>query len=90
MILDLSEVADPENLDGQAIELEGAVGRIEVILPDEGAAAVTADVDGPGNIRLFGAEDGGIDISRSGTFGSGLPVITIDARLSVGQIEVHR
>ncbi|GAA4375763.1 PspC domain-containing protein [Nocardioides caricicola] len=90
IILDLSEVADPENLDGQAIELEGAFGRIEVILPEEGAASITADVDGPGNIKLFGAENGGIGVSRSGTFGAGLPVIVIDAHLSVGEIEVQR
>lgn len=90
IILDLSEVTDPENLDDQTIELTGVVGRIEVILPEEGAVSVTADVDGPGNIRLFGAEDGGIDISRTATFGAGEPHIILDAHLSVGQIEVHR
>ena len=49
--LDLREVADLDSLDGRTIEVEGGVGRIEVILPDGLAAAVTADVDGPGNIE---------------------------------------
>ncbi len=35
IVLDLSEVSDLENLDGRTIELDGAVGRIEVILPDD-------------------------------------------------------
>jgi phage shock protein PspC (stress-responsive transcriptional regulator) len=90
IVLDLSEVSDVENLDGRTIELHGDVGRIEVILPATGSAFIEADVDGPGNIELFGQEDGGIDIRRTDSVGTGEPHITIDAQLSVGQIEVHR
>jgi hypothetical protein len=87
-VLDLREVSDLDSLDGRTIELDGGVGRIEVILPDDIAADITADVDGPGNIRLFGQEHGGIDINRSTSVGVGRPFITIDAQLGVGQIEV--
>ena len=44
---------DLDRLDGRTIELEGGVGRLQVILPRDLAADIDADVDGPGNIRLF-------------------------------------
>ena len=79
------------SLDGRTLEVEGGVGRIEVILPDGLAATVDADVDGPGNIDLFGDEHGGIDVTESSFDGSSAdPEITINAQLGVGQIEVHR
>ena len=73
------------------LEIEGGVGRIEVILPDGLAATVSADVDGPGNIELFGEEHGGIDVNEHQFDGSVTdPKIVINAQLGVGQIEVHR
>jgi phage shock protein PspC (stress-responsive transcriptional regulator) len=88
-VIDLTRVADLEALDGRSIEVEGGVGRIEVILPDDLSAIVSADVDGPGHIDLFGEERGGIDVHHTAFSGSdGDPEITIDAQLGVGQIEV--
>lgn len=90
-VIDLREVADLQRLDGRTIEVEGGVGHIEVILPDGLAATVRADVDGPGNIKVFDLERGGIDTTLNSYDGSQLdPGITIDAQLGVGQIEVHR
>lgn len=91
-VIDLTGVADPEALDGRTIEVEGGVGRIEVILPADLAATVSADVDGPGHIDLFGEERGGIDLQHNAFSGSDDdPEITIDAQLGVGEIEVsHR
>ncbi|MDI6911818.1 PspC domain-containing protein [Nocardioides sp.] len=90
-VIDLREVADLDRLDGRTIEIEGGIGHIEVILPDGLAATVQADVDGPGNIKVFDLERGGIDTTLNSFDGSQLdPEITIDAQLGVGQIEVHR
>ncbi len=86
-VIDLSEVADRAALDGRRIEVEGGVGSIKVILPEGMGARVTADVDGPGHIDLFGEEHGGIDVS-SGASIEGDPHITLDTQLGVGDIEV--
>ena len=44
------------------IKVDGDVGAIEVTLPQGVARDVDADVDGPGGIRLFGDERGGVDV----------------------------
>ncbi|GAA4712556.1 PspC domain-containing protein [Nocardioides conyzicola] len=91
IVLDLRDVSDVAALDGRTIELDADFGHLEVILPRGLAATVNADVNGPGNIELFGQEHGGIDISQNEFNGSATdPAITINAQLSVGQIEVHR
>lgn len=90
-VIDLREVADLQNLDGRTLEVEGGIGHIEIILPDGLTAVVHADVDGPGNIEVFGFERGGIDTTINSSDGSETdPRITIDTQLGVGQIEVHR
>ncbi|WP_296606980.1 PspC domain-containing protein [Nocardioides sp.] len=90
-VIDLREVADLQNLDGRTLEVEGGIGRIEIILPEGLTAVVHADVDGPGNIDVFGFERGGIDTTINSSDGSESdPRITIDTQLGVGQIEVHR
>jgi phage shock protein PspC (stress-responsive transcriptional regulator) len=86
-VIDLREVTDLAGLDGRTLEVEGGVGRIEIILPEGMGARVTADVDGPGQIDLFGHGQGGIDVN-SGASVPGDPHITIDAQLGVGEIEV--
>ncbi|GAB3199420.1 PspC domain-containing protein [Nocardioides hungaricus] len=88
-VIDLTEVTDLANLDDRVVRVEGGAGRIEVILPEGLAATVSADVDGPGDIDLFGEEVGGIDVSKTvSQGGSRDPEITIDAQLGVGRIEV--
>lgn len=91
-VIDLTRVADLDSLDGRSVEIEGGVGRIEVIVPDGIAATVMADIDGPGRIDLLGEEDRGLDIRQTTFTGSfSGPVMTIDAHLGVGEIEVsHR
>lgn len=87
--IDLTQVSDLDGLDGRTVDVTGDVGRIEITLPDGLAARIVASVDGPGNIVLFGEEDGGIDIDQSRLVGSpGDPTITLDVQLDVGQIEV--
>lgn len=91
LVLDLTKVGNVAALDGRAIALHTNVGRIEVILPDGLDAEVTANVNGPGEIKLFGEESGGIDIRMNRTEG-GLgknPLVHLRTELDVGAIEVH-
>ncbi|WP_395659288.1 PspC domain-containing protein [Nocardioides sp.] len=93
-VLDLSQVTDVTALDGRRIELEGGVGRIEVILPADLGARVFADVDGPGHVTLFGVEHGGIDVNENASTGlpadGNEPHIVLDTHLGVGEIEVSQ
>jgi hypothetical protein len=91
IVLDLRDVSDLEALDGRTIDIDADFGHLEVILPRGLAASVSADIDGPGGIELFGEEHGGIGVSRNDYSGfDDDPEIFINAQLSVGQIEVHR
>jgi phage shock protein PspC (stress-responsive transcriptional regulator) len=92
VVLDLTRVGDLGGLDGRTVQVRGDVGHLEVIVPAGLAVRAHADVHGPGDIRLFGSDDGGVDISRTASVltGTDAPLLTIDADLSVGQIEVHQ
>jgi phage shock protein PspC (stress-responsive transcriptional regulator) len=90
-VIDLRDVTDLQALDGRRIRVDGDVGRIEVVVPDGLAVDVTADIDGPANVVLFGDETGDIGVTEHAVDGSTSdPQITLDAQLDVGQIEVHR
>jgi hypothetical protein len=90
LILDLSEVADLEGLDGRTIQLRGGAARIEVVLPTDADATVDAGA-GLGHTVLFGEErdGGGIDTTNSYDGGVGVPEIRLDIQLGVGEIDVH-
>lgn len=92
MTVDLSRVEDVDALDGRTITVEGGVGRIEVIVPDDVDVVASGDVDGPGSVEVFGDENGGIDIYGSGSRSAGTdrPSITIDANLGVGEIIISQ
>ncbi len=88
--LDLTDLQDPQNLDDRTIRLDGGVGQIEVIVPDGVDVQVDATVDGPGNIRLFGQDRGGIGTEWDQRFVRGdVADLTIDAELGVGEIIVN-
>ncbi len=91
IILDLSDVADLAALDGKQVTLDADIGRIEVIVPEGLSVRVDAVVDGPGHIELFGDERGGIEIDDQVRHdaGPGTPEISIDAEISVGEIQIH-
>lgn len=88
--IDLTEVADPQNLDGRTIDIEGGAGRIEVIVPDDMDVDLDASVGGPGDISAFGEHHSGIgnDLLRQYDGGTDAPEISIDAQLGVGEIIV--
>jgi phage shock protein PspC (stress-responsive transcriptional regulator) len=91
LVLDLTQVRNPESLDGRNIHVEGGAGRIELIVPEDLNVEVDADVGGPGSISLFGNRRGGIDTSSHGLHdaGSDAPTLTIDAQLGVGEIHAE-
>jgi phage shock protein PspC (stress-responsive transcriptional regulator) len=91
LVVDLSDVTDPEELDGRTLDVSGDAGRIEVVVPEGVDVQVEADVDGPGGYDLFGRQGGGIDWTQTATHdgGTDAPSMTIDATLGVGEITVR-
>lgn len=91
LVLDLSHVRDVSALDGRTIHVSGDIGRLEVVVPATVETTVHADINGPGDIRLFGRDSGGIGIAMTRASGpTDAPAITVNADLEVGQIEVHQ
>jgi hypothetical protein len=92
IILDLTDVADLAALDGRHVTLDADIGRIEVIVPEGLSVRVDATVDGPGHLELFGDERGGIEIDDQvrHNAGPGTPEISIDAEISIGEIQIHQ
>jgi hypothetical protein len=90
LILDLTEVADPQNLDGRQIALRTGVGRVEVLVPAGLDVDVTANV-GLGDANVFGdtQDGGGIDMTGSYDGGAGVPDLDLDIELGLGEVDVH-
>lgn len=88
--VDLRDVADLSALDGHHLTITGSVGKIEVIVPDGVTVDVRGEVSGPGNVEIFDSERGGISTELNGSrvAGDGAPMITIDADLDVGSVQV--
>jgi phage shock protein PspC (stress-responsive transcriptional regulator) len=89
VFLDLSDVTDPQSLDGRVINVEAGAGELVVVLPEGIRSDVTADIDGPGQIDLPNHGSGGINTHQDGTFGAGDGTVTINAHLSAGHIDVR-
>ena len=91
LVVDLSEVSDPQALDGREIRIDGGAGRIVVYIPEDMDVDATAVVDGPGRVYVLGDERSGIDNRLSGSHdvaderGS----LDIRAELGVGEIEIR-
>jgi len=89
-LVDLSDVRDPDSLDGRTIDVRGRAGELVVVLPDGVESDVTAVIDGPGQIDLPDHSSGGIDSDLTGTYGSGRSTVTINTHLSAGHIDVRK
>lgn len=92
VLVDLSGITDLDALDGRTLQVAADVGKVEVVVPDEGLdIEVVATVDGPGHVVAFGQDRGGIDPGLQGEFDGGLgaPTLVIDARVDVGEIDIH-
>jgi phage shock protein PspC (stress-responsive transcriptional regulator) len=88
-VVDLSDVRNPDALDGRTIEVDGRAGELVVVLPDGVRSDVSAHIDGPGQIDLPDHSSGGFDTDLDGTYGSGRSTVTLDTRLSAGHIDVR-
>ncbi|WP_309649986.1 PspC domain-containing protein [Nocardioides sp.] len=87
IVLDLSDVADLEGLDGRTVRVESVFGRIEVIVPEGLDVDVRSTIDGGGHSELFGADTDGSD-SRFHDGGTDAPVLVLDTQVVFGEIVV--
>jgi len=85
--LDLSDVSDPENLDGQTIVVRVDLGRAYIVVPDDLDVTVRSKVD-LGHREVFGK--GSNSDSGTSTFdgGKNVPELTLDVSVDVGEIVV--
>jgi hypothetical protein len=90
LILDLTDVADLQALDGRTIELRAGAGAIEVKLPEGLDVDVTANV-GLGDAEVFGDQQdgGGVDMTGSHDGGINVPDVHLDIELGLGEIDVN-
>ena len=63
-VLDLSQVSDPEALDGRTIRVTAEAAELDVVVPEDMDVTVTARTNGPGGMTVFGKETGGIDTEQ--------------------------
>ncbi len=90
--IDLTRIADLENLDGRTLDIRGEAGEIRLIVP----AGLTVDVDARigigGEIDVDGVRDEGRNPSLLEHLdgGEGAPDMTIDIDLTVGSIDVQQ
>jgi len=93
ILLDLSEVSDPENLAGRQIDLSLDAGEIKVILPRTVNADVEADFGFAGGIDIPGYSGGGIQDSVErqlvGAKAGDAQPLHLDLHATVGHIEVE-
>jgi phage shock protein PspC (stress-responsive transcriptional regulator) len=91
LVVDLTDVRDPQELDGRVIRLSAGVGQIDIEVPADVTVEVDARVRGPGGISLFGQDSGGVDTTATEIHSGGpdAPHLTIDADLHVGAINAH-
>jgi phage shock protein PspC (stress-responsive transcriptional regulator) len=89
--LDLTQVSDPQLLDGREITVDGNVGHLEVRVPEGVTVVSESHISGVGGISALGRDAGGFDTSltASRTAGVGAPHLTIVTDLHVGGIDVH-
>ncbi|WP_229051788.1 PspC domain-containing protein [Aeromicrobium sp. Leaf350] len=86
--LDLSQVRNPEQLLGRTIVIDGGLGQVRVILPDDLAVTVEAEISG-GQIRILGEETSGQGASLD-VVSDERPALTIEIDHTFGQIDVER
>jgi predicted membrane protein len=89
LILDLTDVSDPESLDGRTIDMEAGAGRIEVVVP-EGMNVTAHARAGLGDISLFGEhqDGGGIELTQNQFGGIDAPSLRLDLQVGLGEVDV--
>ena len=90
LVVDLSQVTDPQALDGRTVHVSGGVGHLDITVPDDVTVVTRASISGPGGINAFGQDSGGIDTTVDTVHRAGpdAPTLTIDADLHIGAIDL--
>lgn len=90
VVVDLSDLRDPDKLGGRSISIRQGVGRTHVIVPDEVPVRASGHVN-IGRTNLFGSSQSGsrIDAHRN-TGNTTDPALTLKIHQSIGEIEVTR
>jgi len=93
LVLDLSDVADPATLEGRTITLDGNIGQLRVIVPDDVNVTASADISGGGRIEMFGQADDGdnphLTLNHVGRLAEpGAAHLTINTDLDFGNIYI--
>jgi hypothetical protein len=91
LVLDLTDVRDPQALDGRQITVDGNVGHLDIRVPADVTVVSDNHVTGIGGINAFGRNSGGVDTTLTSVHsaGAGAPRVTIVSQLHVGGIDVH-
>lgn len=92
LTLDLTRIRDLQALDGRSVRVRAEAGEVDVTVPVGLDVRVDALTRVGGRVDVEGTVDEG-RAARVTTFldgGDDAPVLTLDADLSVGRIEVHQ
>lgn len=92
LVVDLTEIRDPDELDGRTLRLGVGTGRIEVLLPADVDARVRAEVGGPGRAEVLGREsEGSGNTVLTGTHDGGAeaPEIDLETWMGAGEVVVR-
>ena len=92
IVVNLDDVRDIDALDGRRIDVDSRVGLVQVVIPTTLDAAVTAHVEG-GDIEgpaVVDDSDHGETNAVMEPRHDGRPIVTIDADLKFGKIEILR
>lgn len=88
LVVDLADITDPAALDGRTLRVDGNVGHLLVVVPDDGLRVEVRSAVDLGESRIFErTSDSG---PATGTYGSTTdPTLTVAADLTVGQVTVR-
>lgn len=89
LTLDLTQVIDPARLDGRTVRVAGGLGQIVVRVPRGLGVNYRADVNGFGVVTVNGAEQGGPDVTSTGTIPGRLGALRLEISLDVGEIRIE-
>ena len=86
--INLSQVTDPENLDGRTLDIDIGIGEVTVTVPDNVDVIAETTLDGFGTTRLFNRQQDG---SQSATYDGGedVPTLTVNIRAGIGELTVQ-
>ncbi|MGN6574180.1 MAG: PspC domain-containing protein [Nocardioides sp.] len=86
--LDLTEVSDPQNLDGRHITLDAEAGELIVRVPDDVDVDATIRFGGEADIAGYTRSGNNVELTRHLDGGADAPQLTLELDLLVGHIQV--